>query len=290
MTRQMLALLVIATLACSNRALNTRGTSAPDCACDGIQDVGSAREAPLLEAGATTQTDVPFIGRPDGNINPADVAVAVEIPPADAPGIDRGVDVASAEAPWFDQAADVFPADGPRIDQRGVDVASADASGFDQAVDVFLADGPRIDRGIDASGGDGRDPTERPAIAGQGTVFCGVQYCTSATGPCCPSTKNMSRSSMCMLNCGIVPSIACDGPEDCSTGLVCCSVESAAGGLAGASCMNASECATPSRVICHQQTDCPSPQHCETPIPLPAAISPPAGPGQWLVDYLVCAP
>jgi len=170
-----------------------------------------------------------------------------------------------------------------------VDAPPVDLSRMDEAIDLPPPDNFQGTRGIDGAIGDGRNTTEGPESAGQGAVLCGVQYCTSATGPCCPSTGNMSRLSMCMLDCGIVPRIACDGPEDCSNGLVCCSVESVASGFAGASCAKVNDCVPPSRVICHQQTDCPFPQRCGVPNPLPKAVSSFAGPSSWQVDFLVCS-
>ena len=126
-----------------------------------------------------------------------------------------------------------------------------------------------------------------PAIAPGASVACEGRVCNDATGPCCPATSSMNRVGMCWSSCSVV--VTCDGPEDCSNGAVCCSLESAAG-LAGAFCVQPAECVAPSRVICHQPTDCPTSQNCGVPNPMPLAASPYAGSETWRVSYLVCAP
>jgi hypothetical protein len=83
----------------------------------------------------------------------------------------------------------------------------------------------------------------------------------------------------------------CDGPEDCGTGQVCCSIESATAGFMGASCVSATSCGAPSRVICHQQSDCPSTQQCGVPNPMPGYVSGYAyGILWWRVGFQICAP
>ena len=145
-----------------------------------------------------------------------------------------------------------------------------------------------LDLPVDMAVPDSSVPAERPVIAAQGEVRCGGLVCTTTTGPCCPGTRYLSGSTLCLRNCGLRPAIVCDGPEDCADGLICCSIESAASGFVGASCMDASQCLAPSRVICHQQSDCPARQTCGQPNPGPAALLPPAGPAEWDVDFLVC--
>ena len=137
------------------------------------------------------------------------------------------------------------------------------------------------------------DPTcAQPTIAAGASVLCaGSSSCTSATGPCCPALVAMDRVGMCSPGCPF-PSIACDGPEDCGNVQVCCSLESVAAGFMGASCVSATSCGTPSRVICHQQADCPSPQSCGPPNPKPAYLPPQVYPmTEWFgVSFQVCAP
>ena len=131
----------------------------------------------------------------------------------------------------------------------------------------------------------------QPTIAAGATVSCDGRSCTSATGPCCPATTMMNRTGMCGSGC--LPALmTCDGPEDCSNGAVCCSLESAAAGFVAASCVPPAECAAPSRVICHQQADCPSPQQCGVPNPMPTYISPYPYPesADFRVSFQVCAP
>ena len=128
-----------------------------------------------------------------------------------------------------------------------------------------------------------------PAIAPGATVSCEGGSCTDATGPCCPATQMMNRTGMCWSGCSVA--LACDGPEDCSNGTVCCSLETTTG-LAGTSCVTPSQCTAPSRVICRQQSDCLASQKCGAPDPMPAYIStyPYAESTTWRVAYQVCAP
>jgi hypothetical protein len=52
------------------------------------------------------------------------------------------------------------------------------------------------------------------------------------------------------------------------------------------------QCTAPSRVICHQQTDCLASQTCAAPAPMPVSVSsnPSVQAIPWRVDYQVCAP
>jgi hypothetical protein len=129
-----------------------------------------------------------------------------------------------------------------------------------------------------------------PAIVSGTTVACEGRSCTDATGPCCPATMMMSRTAMCWSGCSVA--MTCDGPEDCSNGTVCCSLESAVAGLAGTSCVSPTQCAAPSRIICRQASDCLASQKCGPPDPKPAFIStaPYAESTPWRVAYQVCAP
>ena len=163
--------------------------------------------------------------------------------------------------------------------------AQRDVLSPDQSPDEPRADVSRSEMGgKDVASLDGGS-----VIEGTGQVACGGAVCTSSTGPCCPVTQTMSRIPLCSLSCA-VPTITCDGPEDCAIDQVCCSVESVAGGFTGTVCVTASQCVKPSRVACHQSTDCPSQMRCGTPNPAPAAVFPFSEPDEtWLVDYLVCA-
>ena len=133
-----------------------------------------------------------------------------------------------------------------------------------------------------------------PTIATGATVLCEGSSCTSATGPCCPALMSMNRIGTCAADCTL-PSITCDGPEDCSNGAVCCSVESTAAGFGGTSCLSPPLCLTPNtRMICHQDADCQPSQHCVAPNPMPAYVSDPSSPTTppeyWRVGFQVCAP
>lgn len=129
----------------------------------------------------------------------------------------------------------------------------------------------------------------QPAIASGATVACEGQSCSSETGPCCPATELMSRVGYCSANC--YSAMTCDGPDDCAPGRVCCSLEST-DGFAGTACMLASQCVSPSRVICRTSSDCQSTQTCTKPDPMPVDRPPSAGvtPVAFRIDYKVCAP
>ena len=131
----------------------------------------------------------------------------------------------------------------------------------------------------------------QPTLAAGTSVSCGRSSCASPW-PCCPRLTTVNVAESCGLRCPAP--ITCDGPNDCPNGNVCCSLESAAAGFLGTSCLDASECVAPSRVICGQQADCPSPQQCAVPNPMPAYTpenySPTLPPYSWMVDFKVCSP
>jgi hypothetical protein len=131
----------------------------------------------------------------------------------------------------------------------------------------------------------------QPKIAAGASVSCGRSFCQSPW-PCCSRLTTVNLAEICGLRCPAP--ITCDGPNDCSNGNVCCSLESAADGFLGTSCVNPSECVAPSRVICSLQADCPSPQQCVVPNPMPAYVpedyDPTLPPYSWMVYFQVCAP
>ncbi len=131
-----------------------------------------------------------------------------------------------------------------------------------------------------------------PVIGPGASVDCEGRNCTSENGGlCCPASLMMSRTGVCSPNCPKA-GMPCDGPDDCSNGSVCCSMESAAG-FRGTSCVNPSLCASPSRLICRETSDCPAAQTCVRPDPMPKEIETTSqGPTSidWRVDYKVCAP
>jgi hypothetical protein len=131
----------------------------------------------------------------------------------------------------------------------------------------------------------------QPKIAAGASVSCGRSFCQSPW-PCCSRLTTVNLAEICGLRCPAP--ITCDGPNDCSNGNVCCSLESAADGFLGTSCVNPSECVAPSRVICSLQADCPSPQQCVVPNPMPAYVpedyDPTLPPYSWMVYFKVCAP
>lgn len=109
----------------------------------------------------------------------------------------------------------------------------------------------------DASAGDGQSSgpaatcVDSPSILG---AECpGVVWCTER-GPC------DQRDKICCLtaftadcsarsDCGLEQRAACDGPEDCGAGSVCCARDGVA------LCMPPAECPEPQRA-CHSDADC----------------------------------
>lgn len=129
----------------------------------------------------------------------------------------------------------------------------------------------------------------QPVIAPGATVSCEGRSCSSETGPCCPATELMSRVGYCSASC--FAAMTCDGPDDCAPGGVCCSLEST-DGFAGTACVSASECVSPSRIICGTSGDCLPSQTCGKPNPMPVDRAASAGvtPVPLRINYNVCAP
>jgi hypothetical protein len=92
--------------------------------------------------------------------------------------------------------------------------------------------------------------------AGTRGIACGSLTCQAGTSVCCvrPATAAYSCEAIdggCPLSAG---SYACDGPEDCDTGLSCCGYSGRMGTLcAGGSCFS-------NPIICHTNADCPMSQ------------------------------
>ncbi len=255
MQRYLLWMCVLVPLACASRALKappTDGASNPPSPSDGSP---------------SSEVVLPFdVSQPEAKDSAQELAQDLPLAVADLSG--------GVEAPQDMPRADRTSGNEPRMS----DIADA----------VVLAD-LSLDLPADLAIQDSGSAADRALIAGQGEVRCGgAATCTSSTGPCCPATKNMSRTGLCG-DC-VTAVIVCDGSEDCAGGRICCSVESASAGFSGASCVAASECLPPSRVICHQSSDCPGTQTCGKPNPAPAALALPFpfGPSEWVVDFLVC--
>ena len=84
-------------------------------------------------------------------------------------------------------------------------------------------------------------------------VPCGMQTCTPGTNTptCCIGFSGTTCEAACM----IALTVACDGPEDCNTGDLCCL------GSTGAQCATGA-CPPggliPSTQLCNVSTDCPT--------------------------------
>src|SRR5262245_10979167 len=102
------------------------------------------------------------------------------------------------------------------------------------------------------AGGDGMSTVD--AAVG---VACGMTTCTS-TQECC--LANGQRTCVAQGDCQGV-AFACDGPEDCQTGEVCCA--SNTGGTPGSECRDAGDMCR--AIACHADPDCPmaTPKCCQ---------------------------
>jgi hypothetical protein len=99
----------------------------------------------------------------------------------------------------------------------------------------------------------------------------GVPTCScAATDVCCvqldyPSgptgAPTIGPSSCSALTACTGLALACDGPEDCTKGRVCCGTDTRGGGT---SCKDPSECFDAhSIIVCRSDSDCRLGQHCE---------------------------
>jgi hypothetical protein len=93
-------------------------------------------------------------------------------------------------------------------------------------------------------------------------VPCGNDTCNDPD-VCCVTMQGAS----CTQDCQNGLSLACDGPEDCSNGDICCGDVGMGGG--GAECMAVDQCdpGWTSGVVCHADGDCPDNGTC-TDIPM----------------------
>ena len=288
MKTQWVLLLAISLVACSSGGSKARPDGSGDSRSDGILRTDTVR----------TADSIPSDARPPDPDSASDVLTKADTAPwtADAArDVPQGEDVipGASDAARLDMGADVptktdtappTPDAGRDVPQGG-DVHPADT--LDAARPEIVADVPTdrtAERPIDTSA---TADAASDGVPAAGEIRCGIAVCTAATTSCCPATTMMSRGPICTATCPLA-AITCDGPEDCPTGRVCCSVENATEGFAGTSCALPADCAAPSRIVCHSPSDCPSAQGCAAPSPAPAAIAPPAGPSTWLVDFLVC--
>ncbi|MCS6798739.1 MAG: hypothetical protein NZ898_09430 [Myxococcota bacterium] len=161
----------------------------------------------------------------------------------------------------------------PRDAGLGADVAvSADGSGGGEAgpgVDSGPADdagsgddGGATDAGIemDASGTTdaGRRDGATPRDGGAAGVMCGMEICRGGQ-VCCATFGGGMTTAMCTdPDACRGASFACDGPEDCTDGTVCCGNRTGSGA-------GRTACASPDGCmfrICRTDEDCPSGSEC----------------------------
>lgn len=119
--------------------------------------------------------------------------------------------------------------------------------------------------GSDGSAGDDGGNTMTDG-GGGGTVgiACGMDTCDPATQKCCTTFGGPgTTSSMCVASDAMCmgTAAACDGPEDCSGGDVCCAQSSGSGGFSfEMTCVAAAMCEgggfTGPFELCHTMADC----------------------------------
>jgi len=112
--------------------------------------------------------------------------------------------------------------------------------------------------GIGGTGGNGGAPGVACGVgANQTTCTPGQLCCLNRIPPMC--------AAMCQG-----PSLACDGPEDCTTATpICCG--NLAGAAGGSQCV--AMCQNPQQILCHTRADCPtSAAHCCKIQALPGAV------------------
>jgi len=132
------------------------------------------------------------------------------------------------------------------------DSAVADSS----RTDVLKGDGP----GAKSEGGGSKDTIKADTFNHQGKVKCGPLVCTLPAKVCCaklPSAGGKGPQCTSPAACMMASALACDGPEDCSKGNVCCGASTAGVDAILALC-NATCPAPNGKVLCHSLSDCPS--------------------------------
>lgn len=128
---------------------------------------------------------------------------------------------------------------------------------------------------VAGAGGVSSDGKPDPLSAERGAT-CGVglpKQCNPDTEKCCKRSlatdSCIPKAQACACdedNCSVI-SVACDGPEDCASGQVCCAAGSSRT-LTEFSC--ASSCSSASRQACHAKTDCSSSLTCAISQQLPS--------------------
>ncbi len=124
---------------------------------------------------------------------------------------------------------------------------------------------PRADTGSPTetdSGPSGLDAAPSGAIdAGPPGVTCGTETCVDPQ-ICCVAVAGGTTSRACALPADCMGvAAACDGPEDCGSGEVCCGMRSAGGGGSGSTaCVDEAMCGFGR--LCHVTADCAGGDMC----------------------------
>lgn len=144
---------------------------------------------------------------------------------------------------------------GPTVDSGpGDDTGPGDDAGPTDDAGPGDDAGPTEDAGPMADAGPMRDVGPMRDAGGSVGVMCGDMTC-SATEQCCIMGIGSAGTCIPRGDSCTGASIACDGPEDCDAGEVCCG--RAGGGGGGAAC--ADSCGGPGGggfELCHEMSDC----------------------------------
>jgi hypothetical protein len=94
----------------------------------------------------------------------------------------------------------------------------------------------------------------------RGKVKCGSLVCILPSRVCCarsPAEGGKGPECKTPAACMLFSALACDGPEDCSKGQVCCGASTSGIDAIIALCFGNCS-ASNARILCHTAADCPS--------------------------------
>jgi hypothetical protein len=141
----------------------------------------------------------------------------------------------------------------------GSDACEEAAICADVAADATAAADALTQTGTDAGAvTDGGTHSDAGAADDQSLVVsCGEDTCPRESQVCCfTGYPGLTTTCTASDSCGELVA-ACDGPEDCSDGDICC------GDQSGAACKKASECTGfTAAQLCHTSADCPETNNC----------------------------
>jgi hypothetical protein len=126
----------------------------------------------------------------------------------------------------------------------------------------------------DAGGAAGGSAGSGGSVAGAGTVVCeGQTPCALSSSMCCYRFSGPSCQSN-AADCIGGADITCDGPEDCTSGQVCCARFGGGGFLIEMQCSSAGDCdGGGRRVVCSDdQPNCPDQTQCQSLSQLPYRV------------------